>query len=265
MARGNFGERLKREREMREVSLDEISSATRIGTRFLEALENEDWARLPGGVFNRGFVRAVARYLGLDEESLLAEYDLAHGQQPIPPAPPPATRRASELTTRIVPALTVLIALLVFTVGGYVGWHRLRALHPTPGPSPSSAAPAQPTSGPPDVPETLPSSASTSNPSESLTSSASAAPLHLMVSSSDAVHVQVLADGKIAFDNELSAGQTLRFSAQSEFAVSASNSSAVLLVLNGQAMPPLGAPGASGRIVLTQRDLNRAPDGTSQP
>ena len=41
MARGNFGERLKREREMREVSLDEISAATRIGIRFLEALENE--------------------------------------------------------------------------------------------------------------------------------------------------------------------------------------------------------------------------------
>jgi transcriptional regulator with XRE-family HTH domain len=78
MARGNFGERLKRERELREVTLEEITSATRIGPRFLEALENEDWEKLPGGVFNRGFVRSVARYLGLDEESILAEYDLAH-------------------------------------------------------------------------------------------------------------------------------------------------------------------------------------------
>ena len=43
MARGTFGERLKRERELREVTLDEITSATRIGSRFLEALENEDW------------------------------------------------------------------------------------------------------------------------------------------------------------------------------------------------------------------------------
>ena len=64
MAKGTFGERLKRERELREVTLEEITSATRIGPRFLNALENEDWEKLPGGVFNRGFVRAIARYLG---------------------------------------------------------------------------------------------------------------------------------------------------------------------------------------------------------
>ena len=72
MARGNFGERLKRERELREVTLEEITSATRIGPRFLEALENEEWEKLPGGVFNRGFVRSIARYLGLDEEAIAA-------------------------------------------------------------------------------------------------------------------------------------------------------------------------------------------------
>src|SRR5258708_31669259 len=81
MATGNFGERLKRERELREVSPNEVVVATRISLRFLEALENEDWDKLPGGIFNRGFVRAIARYLGLDEEDLLAESDLAHGDQ----------------------------------------------------------------------------------------------------------------------------------------------------------------------------------------
>src|SRR5271156_2353340 len=81
MAKGTFGERLKREREMREVTLNEVTQATRIGPRFLDALENEDWAKLPGGVFNRGFVRAIAKFLGLDEEGLLAEYDMAHGTQ----------------------------------------------------------------------------------------------------------------------------------------------------------------------------------------
>ena len=65
MAKGNFGERLKRERELREVSLEEITTATRIGPHFLEALENEEWSKLPGGVFNRGFVRSIARFLGL--------------------------------------------------------------------------------------------------------------------------------------------------------------------------------------------------------
>ena len=63
MTKGTFGDHLKREREMRGVTLDEISAATRIATRFLTAIENEQWEQLPGGVFNRGFVRAVARFL----------------------------------------------------------------------------------------------------------------------------------------------------------------------------------------------------------
>src|SRR4030081_1477844 len=83
MNKGNFGVRRKHELELREVSPNEIVVATRISLRFLEALENEDWDKLPGGVFNRGFVRAIARFLGLDEEKLLAEYDLARaGQAP---------------------------------------------------------------------------------------------------------------------------------------------------------------------------------------
>ena len=72
MAKGTFGERLKRERELREVPLNEIATATRIAPKFLEALENEQWQKLPGGIFGRGFVRSIARYLGLSEEDLLS-------------------------------------------------------------------------------------------------------------------------------------------------------------------------------------------------
>src|SRR5260370_4150995 len=75
MARGNFGERLKRERELREVSMDELTKATRISTRFVQALENEDWAKLPGGIFGHGFVRTIARYLCLTDDALLPHYD----------------------------------------------------------------------------------------------------------------------------------------------------------------------------------------------
>src|SRR5271169_2921003 len=85
MTKDTFGESLKREREMRGVTLEEISTATRIATRFLRAIENEQWEQLPGGVFNRGFVRAVARYLGLDEENIVAEYSLAVDDRPTVP------------------------------------------------------------------------------------------------------------------------------------------------------------------------------------
>ena len=73
-AMGSFGERLKREREMRGVTLNEISLSTKISTRNLSALETERFDQLPGGIFNKGFVRAYAKYLGLDEEQTVADY-----------------------------------------------------------------------------------------------------------------------------------------------------------------------------------------------
>src|SRR5882672_9964405 len=105
MAKGTFGERLKRERELREVTVHEIASATRIAPKFLAALENEDWNKLPGGVFGRGFVRSVARYLGLSEENLLSDYDQARGE-----ASAPAPQKPKE---RIPPAPKWMPALAV--------------------------------------------------------------------------------------------------------------------------------------------------------
>lgn len=74
---GAFGENLRREREMRGIALQEISDATKIGKRMLDAIETERFERLPGGVFNRAFVRQYARYLGLDEEHVVADFDVA--------------------------------------------------------------------------------------------------------------------------------------------------------------------------------------------
>src|SRR5580692_3636985 len=126
MTKGTFGEGLKREREMRGVTLDEISAATRIATRFLRAIESESWDQLPGGVFNRGFVRAVARYLGLDEENIVAEYTLAVGDRPTVPvwtgSPPVVTPQQPWLAWII--AAVVLLGLLS---GGWFGTRRLLA------------------------------------------------------------------------------------------------------------------------------------------
>ena len=81
-ADGRFGERLRREREMRGISLDEISAATKIGTRLLRALEDEQFDLLPGGIFNKGYVRAYARHVGIDEEQAVADYLKAAGETP---------------------------------------------------------------------------------------------------------------------------------------------------------------------------------------
>ncbi len=130
MAKGTFGERLKRERELREVSAEELCRATRISPRFLEALENENWEKLPGGVFGRGFVRSIARYLGLSEESFLAEYDAARGKPP-----DTSVGKAEDRIPRPpnwIPAVALIGALLVllgaFFAGRYA-WHRYKQRH----------------------------------------------------------------------------------------------------------------------------------------
>src|ERR1700675_856585 len=69
-----FGEELRRERLIREVSLEEISSATKISIRLLTALENSDISRLPAPVYSRGFIRAYSRHLGLDPDEMINAY-----------------------------------------------------------------------------------------------------------------------------------------------------------------------------------------------
>jgi cytoskeleton protein RodZ len=70
----SFGENLRKAREARKITLQEIAATTKIGTRALQALEDEQFNLLPGGIFNKGFVRAYARAVGLDEEKTVAAY-----------------------------------------------------------------------------------------------------------------------------------------------------------------------------------------------
>ncbi len=77
----SFGEELKRERELREITLREVSESTKISLRYLEALERNAFENLPGGVFNRGFVRAYSKFIGIDPESMVDAYLLQETTQ----------------------------------------------------------------------------------------------------------------------------------------------------------------------------------------
>lgn len=267
MSKGTFGECLKREREMREVSLDEVSAATRIGTRFLQAMENEDWEKLPGGIFNRGFVRAVSRYLGLDEEDMLAEYDLAfseHGPQvPASPAQPIPRSFPGWLPVGFLLLLAALIA------GGFLGWRRFSSWRNArtavskssqaqkSAPILVASSPIHSASGKNDT--TVPAGTS-SAPDSSAASDPSS--LELSVATALPTGVRIVADGNAVFDGKLPAGESRRFRARNQFEVSASDSGGVLLELNGQTMPPLGAPGSPGKISLSWKDVKKEPGGT---
>ena len=71
---GQFGDKFKNAREKRNLSLDDVSNVTKIGSRMLQAIEEEHFDQLPGGVFNKGFIRAYAKHLGLNDEEAVTEY-----------------------------------------------------------------------------------------------------------------------------------------------------------------------------------------------
>src|SRR5438874_4985612 len=73
----SFGEELRREREIRSISLKEIADATKISKRFLEAIERNDHKTLPAPVFTRGFIREYSRYLGLNSDEIVNRYNFA--------------------------------------------------------------------------------------------------------------------------------------------------------------------------------------------
>ncbi len=70
----SLGAQLKLAREKRGVTLEDISSSTKIGTRMLRAIEADHYDQLPGGIFNKGFVRAFARAVGVDEDKAIEDY-----------------------------------------------------------------------------------------------------------------------------------------------------------------------------------------------
>lgn len=98
---GKFGDKFRKERERQGIKLEDVSNSTKIGSRMLRAIEEEHFDQLPGGVFNKGFIRAYAKYLGLDEEETITGYVAALNQfnsQPLGAeklaAPPPVTERS---------------------------------------------------------------------------------------------------------------------------------------------------------------------------
>lgn len=70
----SIGEKLRLAREARGIALRDISEQTRISIRYLEAIEADDYRRLPGGIFNRSFIRAYAKFIGYDEHDALEDY-----------------------------------------------------------------------------------------------------------------------------------------------------------------------------------------------
>jgi cytoskeleton protein RodZ len=102
---GEFGDKFRKAREKKELSFDDVSNVTKIGSRMLQAIEEEHFDQLPGGVFNKGFIRAYAKHLGLNDEEAVTDYltclrqaqvdahEVWEPKHPTPPPRPPALEK----------------------------------------------------------------------------------------------------------------------------------------------------------------------------
>ena len=137
----SIGETLRRERQKRNLNLNQVSKELKISTRFLEAIESEEFELLPGGVFAKSFVRQYARLLNVDEEEAAAEVQRSLAPSPEPPlpeipvrtAPPPATDfapRVESISNRHsisgswLPALVLVVAVMLGCSLVYGWWQR---------------------------------------------------------------------------------------------------------------------------------------------
>jgi cytoskeletal protein RodZ len=242
-----FGDQLKREREMRGVSLEEISAATRISTRFLEALEKEQWDQLPGGVFRRGFIRSVARFLGLDGDALISEYELQTKDISQDHA---GAENLSEIPRNYRPAIAVIVIVAALLAGGWFAFvhyasriaMRMHRHQPAPFALSVANSPA-------------PKDAGSANPETSPAAENPAVPLNLKIQAGKPSELKVAVDGKPVFDGHIDADEVKLFEAHDTLEITASDPSNLFLELDGQAVPPIGTPGQPGSITLTRKDL----------
>ncbi len=110
----SIGQYLRRERELRQISLEELAQTTRIPIRMLVRLEEDRFDELPGEVFARGFIKSYARSLGLEHEPLLATYGEG---RPVDDAPAPITAiTPPERGKRVGIAVAMVILLVLFTL-----------------------------------------------------------------------------------------------------------------------------------------------------
>lgn len=258
----SFGEELRRERVVREISLEEISQATKISIRLLTALERSDLAKLPAPTFTRGFIRAYARHLGIDPEEKVNAYlaDLAGGAPDAPSAKSPHPRSRFWRGRRATAGTIVGGVVAVLLVLGLIANPQRNASRK---PVPRVAAPAAPvafknvgvsTEPTPAIHEENPAPAAVFAadkaadavlPADSPPLAAQVRPgrVSLVLEFDDDSWTKIEADGRTVYTGVLKRGERKTFEALEGFRLTLGNAGAVRVTLDGREMARLGHSG----------------------
>ncbi len=118
-----LGEKLRQAREERGISISEVAEQTRISALYIQSIENDDYRALPGGIFNKGFVKSFAKYVGVDEQEALQDYGALVGSQNIQNTDEPQTYRPQVLTdnhssssVKTIISAVVILGLMAFGI-----------------------------------------------------------------------------------------------------------------------------------------------------
>jgi cytoskeleton protein RodZ len=267
---GAFGDRLRREREMRGITLDEITESTKVSRRHLEALEGEHFDQLPGGVFNKGFVRAYARFLGIDEDRAVADYSAACNELPEPENKFPLdihVKPDPDLNPkRSFLPLAFAVAALVGVLVGYAFWVKSKPHAAATAenssqssPAPAASVPAEKastpvaTSVPAPVPESKPKATDLAaatvpaKPQQQATPDAAALPAGkpeksfvISVKAKEDSWVSVVADGKSVMERVLTADKRKKIKAGKSLILRTGNAGGIEVSFNGRPLGNLG-------------------------
>ncbi len=299
----SLGAKLKQEREKRNVTLDEISRSTKIGTRMLRALEEEHFDQLPGGIFNKGFIRAYARFLGLDEEQAIGDYLAATGTSA--PGRQPANddqTQVAELRAQVelrgreespatagLPwgmfAVVLLVLGLGFAIWGLYSRGAGRESRPAAAPAASNSRPATistPTVSPSGSTGTAPNvspagelavlastePASFAKPSPHTVGEGrnlgAAAPLLLRIKARQDCWISITVDGEVTRQETLMAPAEKSVRAAEEIVIRAGNMGALDFEFNGQKLPAQGDFGEAKTLTFDANGL-QAPTAQDAP
>ncbi|MBA3632436.1 MAG: helix-turn-helix domain-containing protein [Acidobacteria bacterium] len=124
-----LGEKLRQAREARDITISEVAEQTRISPLYIQAIENNDYRTLPGGIFNKGFVKSFAKYVGIEEQEALQDYSRVIAEQEVSQGNEPKIYRPEVLTddrTSSSKLPTIIFAVIIL---GLMTWGILAFLN----------------------------------------------------------------------------------------------------------------------------------------
>ncbi|GAA1127241.1 MULTISPECIES: helix-turn-helix domain-containing protein [Streptomyces violaceusniger group] len=256
--RPSIGRALQQARISMGLTVDEVSSSTRVRTPIVRGIEQDDFSRCGGDVYARGHIRVLARAVGLDPESLIAQFDAEHGGRPAPTAPAPLFEAERIRPEPRRPNWTAAMVAAIVAVVGFVGFTLFRGgdgdgssvAEDTTSPKPSASAPTN--TAAPSKPATPhkpdPSdSAIAGVPADKVTVKLTAEGGQSWISAQD--H-----NGRLIEEGVLREGDSKTFSDSRRIDLVLGNAGAIKLFVNGKEVKNVGTSGAVQRLSYTKGD-----------